>query len=902
MKPPTNPPTNPDTALDRAVAAVAGEPVDPSAESAALDRVRRRLAASEARPAAGVPPVEEHRIHGCEGFRALLPAYAAGALAEPKRLLVEDHLRECVPCRRAYRELGASAPRTAGARVVHRAAAGRTARLALAAGLGLFVAGAGALWLTGNLMGPDASASVRTIQGELYRVTGDGAVAAAAGERIARGETVRTGPASGAVFVLADGSRVELAERSELALARRRDGVALELARGSLIVEAARQADGHLYVATADCEVAVVGTIFSVRHGDKGSRVSVLEGEVQVEHGARHAVLRPGDQVSTSERLSHVPVGRDFAWSRDAERYAELSAALAALGRELDQTLAVAGIRTSTRLLDLAPADTAIYAGIPNLSASVAEAWEIVTARVAENPALADWWAERFGAAGADEIDRAIAELTRFGDHLGEEIAVAIDARAVEGPAAGSPSGSAAPLLLAEVDDPAAFAALLDEEIARLNAEHAGAVRVVRVADPRAAVPLPADALGVWLAGDLIAASPRLERLAALAATLDSGENAFVDTSFHDRLAAVYAEGAGWLLGVDLETILAADAEGGHERETLERVGLADVEHLVFESETVADATESRATFAFSRERRGIASWLGAPAPIGAFDFVSPEARVAVAATLKEPTGMLDDILAVAAGEDSGALARIAELEAELGLSIRDDLALSLGGEVAFAIDGPLLPTPGWILVLEVADRERLLAAADRLLVAYNREAAADGRPGLALVQQESGGRVDYALERAGAGAIVTLAFEDGYLLAGPSAAMLGEAVARRAAGVTLASSEAFVQRLPRDGETHYSAVAWQSLGGSLGSIGALLSGGAISPEERERLDAAAAEVGPTLAVAYGGADRLTFATSGGRGPLGLSLETLLSWAARGAPAAPAEEESRQETPAADAA
>ena len=112
---------------------------------------------------------------------------------------------------------------------------------------------------------------------------------AVAGERIAGSQLVRTAQGSGAVLELADGSRIELAERSELGLGRRWDGTILELERGSLIVEAAEQRRGHLYVDTGDCRVSVVGTIFSVNHGAKGSRVSVIEGEVHVQPGRASA-------------------------------------------------------------------------------------------------------------------------------------------------------------------------------------------------------------------------------------------------------------------------------------------------------------------------------------------------------------------------------------------------------------------------------------------------------------------------------------------------------------------------------------------------------------------------------------------------------------------------------------
>ena len=318
-------------------------------------------------------------------------------------------------------------------------------------------------------LGAAPSVTVRSISGELAVVAGGEVRPAVAGERIAGSQLVRTAKGSGAVLELADGSRIELAERSELGLGRRWDGTILDLERGSLIVEAAKQRRGHLYVDTGDCRVSVVGTIFSVNHGAKGSRVSVIEGEVHVRQGGELAVLLPGQQLATGNRLAAVSVAEEISWSRDAARYRERLAALKSLGRELDLALVPESARTSTRLLDLVPAGTGVYVALPNLSQSLGGAWQLVQARVAENPVLAEWWSEHFANPQDEaEISQAITELQRFGGELGEEIVVAVDPTA-----GGDGSGGAdehAPLLLAEVRDPARFSPLLDEEIARLNA------------------------------------------------------------------------------------------------------------------------------------------------------------------------------------------------------------------------------------------------------------------------------------------------------------------------------------------------------------------------------------------------------------------------------------------------
>ncbi len=893
--------------LDAAIAATRDEKLDEGTVEAAGARVWNRLTEElDASPSGAVAAAEEaHRIQGCAGFRALVPAYLAGALAEPKRLLLEDHSRECLGCRKAL----AAARRGEGGSVRGRAelpAPTRGAwRWAIAATLAAAALAGGLLvWRSGWApLGASVSAQVRSIQGELVLVTAEHLRPAVAGERLERAQAVRTAKDSGAILALPDGTRVELAERSELSLDRRWDGTVLRLARGSVIVEAAEQRSGHLYVETGDCLVSVVGTVFSVNHGAKGSRVSVLAGEVQVAQGAQHAVLRPGDQLTTNPRLAMIPLEREISWSRDAARYRERLAALKSLGHELDRTLAVAN-RNSTRLLDLAPAGTGIYVALPNLSQSLADAWQIVEQRVAENEALAAWWQERFGDGNAQqEIAEALGEIRRFGAELGPEIVVAVDL--------GTGAGAEAPVFLAEVNDPARLSTLLDEEIARLNASAEEGGRVRRITDPSAeSEPGPHELL-VWLAGDLLLASPSAARLATLQGEIDGGGNPFVSTPFHARLAEVYGEGTSWLVGVDVASLLAHQRAGGAgnaEAATLDRLGLSEVDHLILESHGNGDETQNRAVVTFSDDRRGLASWLAEPAPVGALEYVSPDAHLAVGGLLKEPSTMLDDLLALVSSDDARALAHLAELEATYGLSLREDIAATLGGDFAFAFDGPWLPEPAWKLVLEVADEGRLQGTLATLVEAWNRDAAAEGRPLLAWRQEALDGQVVRTLTTGDGRELVHLLFHDGYLLVGPSRALLLEAVATRAAGVTLPASQRFVDLLPEDGEIHFSGVAYQNLGDSVGALGSLLEqrapGAPGMPNEGavSRLEGLLGDTGPSLAVAYGSPRRVTVVTRGGQGVLGFSLERLLALsegaAGRGPAATPAAARAGVETPA----
>jgi uncharacterized protein (TIGR03435 family) len=156
--------------------------------------------------------------------------------------------------------------------------------------------------------------------GASLRVTGDDAVLEIAGgssSRIGAGQIVKA-IGDGSMLALPDGSRVEMRAQSELAWARADDGLTIRLRTGSIIVNAAKQRSGHLYVQTKDMTVAVVGTVFLVNAEKDGSRVAVIEGEVRVQEGTIETRLRPGEQVATSRTAAARPLKEEIAWSRDA--------------------------------------------------------------------------------------------------------------------------------------------------------------------------------------------------------------------------------------------------------------------------------------------------------------------------------------------------------------------------------------------------------------------------------------------------------------------------------------------------------------------------------------------------------------------------------------------------------
>jgi len=171
--------------------------------------------------------------------------------------------------------------------------------------------------------GIDAHAVVESADGSLSRVSAEKTQVVHAGERIEAGEVLRSN-AVGARIALADTSRVELRAGSEFSLERADDGVRIHLFKGGLIINAAKQLAGHLYVLTKDVAVSVVGTVFMVNAEEEGSRVAVIEGEVRVQQGKAEKTLLPGQQLSTNASMKVLPVKEELSWSQSAPEHIAL--------------------------------------------------------------------------------------------------------------------------------------------------------------------------------------------------------------------------------------------------------------------------------------------------------------------------------------------------------------------------------------------------------------------------------------------------------------------------------------------------------------------------------------------------------------------------------------------------
>ena len=204
---------------------------------------------------------------------------------------------------------------------------------------------------------------------------------------------------------------------------------------------------------------------------------------------------------------------------------------------------------------------------------------------------------------------------------------------------------------------------------------------------------------------------------------------------------------------------------------------------------------------------------------------------------------------------------------------MRSDFAAPLGGDYAFAIDGPILPTPSWKLVIQVNDPAHLQQTFEQVVTEVNKQLVKEGKQGLEWDQADSGGRTFYTLRSKDFGGIeVNYVMANGYLIAGPTRALVDQALRFHDSGSTLLHSSQFTAGLPADGNVNFSALIYQNIA-PIAQRFASQSGNSSGPQRALTM---AATMEPTLAYAYAFGDRIEFAANTEGGPFGLSPATLL--------------------------
>jgi hypothetical protein len=494
------------------------------------------------------------------------------------------------------------------------------------------------------------------------------------------------------------------------------------------------------------------------------------------------------------------------------------------------------------------PADTFLYAAIPNVGGTITEAKRLFDNRLAESDVLRQWWQQK-DIASNGQFDHLVDQVSAISSYLGDEIVVSVG-----GDAAGLHAG---PVFLAQIKQ-AGLAAYLQN-----NLPAGSHVQIVSAGSAPAA---GNNALFLDLDNNILVASPSAEQLKRVEAVVQQvSAGAFTATPFYARIGKIYDNGASYFLAANLEQITSKSV--GNAKAGIP-AGFNNVQYLVLERKAMNGDTEMKAAVSFAGARQGIASWLGAPSPAGSLDFVSPDAAFAASMIMKSPRAMMQELLGFAAGNDANFTSDLNNFETHAGVNLLNDVAAPLGTDVTMAMDAGLAP----ILAIEVNDPTHLQQTLQTFVQQFNLQAP-EKVGALVLNSVQVNGRTFYSLSTAKAPALAAYyTYVDGYLLASSSQANVLTAIQNKQTGHTLVESQNFQSKLPADGYPNFSAMIYTNMNSSLGDLAKQIQ--PSGQEQQQVLGALLSKGGSGLVCVYGEPDRIVASTRGSF--LGFDLGTLV--------------------------
>ena len=344
-------------------------------------------------------------------------------------------------------------------------------------------------------------------------------------------------------------------------------------------------------------------------------------------------------------------------------------------GREVDAQCSLPPPRSDSRLLPLQQNSTVFYAALPNYGEAAHQVLTIFQQELRDSAVLPAWWERRERSTSEPTLEDAIETFYQLSLFLGDEITFSVGTEGRQGPSI---------QILAEIKKPGLSDFLL--QIAKRRSDPKPPFHLFNVRELASAKENgPPQEPMILVRPDLVLATLDLGELKRLNTHLDGNTRNFPSSQFGQRVAQAYAGGATVVGAFDLQSILKQVPPGNAQNQPVfQRTGFADVKYLVWEHKKIAGETASQMELSFNGPRHGIPAWLGTPGPLTSLEFVSPNALVAGAVRLSDPAQIFDDVEALATASNPQATATLAQMEAALKLSLKDDLLRYLGPQITF--------------------------------------------------------------------------------------------------------------------------------------------------------------------------------------------------------------------------
>jgi hypothetical protein len=474
----------------------------------------------------------------------------------------------------------------------------------------------------------------------------------------------------------------------------------------------------------------------------------------------------------------------EMEWLQETLKDPELMKSVGHMTERLTNELQYPAPRTQSHILPRLSDSTMLYAAFPNYGQVLRQSLQIWQQELNGSAALKNFLQKNKLDASEPKFEDTVQKIADFTDYLGDEMVFAASMKGKK------PSG----VLVAEVRKPGLkeFLGKIDQLLnTDASKEH------LRIFDPQqlqTATDAPNSGLTVLVRPDFMVIGGSAATVREFNAQLDQGAASFASSSLGKRLGQAYQAGTNSVLAADLQRLMGLIPQGSPQAMQatmmLEKTGFGDAKYALVESRGTGKNSTNHMELVFNGPRHGVASWIAAPAALGALDFMSPKSSIAEAFRLKSPAQMFDDIVEIAGPM---AFQMLPQIEQQFNVNLKQDILSKLGGEIGFEMQTPpqvaapaqgmAAAQPNFKVMLSVTDANGLQQTLKRLMAqspVQPEEHVEDGVTFYSMAMPSA----------SGAGPEFNYFFLDGYLIVTTNRELAREAMNLHRTGGSLARAQ----------------------------------------------------------------------------------------------------------------
>jgi ferric-dicitrate binding protein FerR (iron transport regulator) len=628
-------------------------------------------------------------------------------------------------------------------------------------------------------------------------------------EAIAEGRRIKVGGGYAAFALAGEGNLLEVDADSQLTLHAWPDRTEVAMHRGRVWAHLPTDPALPFVVNTAHARVTATGTVFGVEDSPDRSVVRVAEGSVAIEAGGSATTLEAGATWISRDDAIAPPVRQSVAWSQYPDSLAALLPAEATaetVSVQLIQApaptppppVAPAAAPALGNLLDALPLDTRFYVELPDFPRLRGEFLGTDYKAVLREAAFRAWWQSVQG----EDFARTLRDEMRLGELL--QVVGLIEGQVV---AAVTEKGQF--VLIADCDGNAdAIRAIMEGLIFPDGRADAIPKQLEALAELNARLGFEGTQMVFGSQPGLVADTRH-----ALAAAEPTG---FTDGDFAKKIVT-NAGDAPLVVALDLASVLDIQGENlrQNDRNFYDLAGLGTLDYALMAPQALGRGIGQTARLGFKNKRAGMMNWLAEPRPMRSFDFFSEDAHFFAAAALRNPREALYDLMLNIPRE-------------EMALGMREivdycdahkEFLDSFGGEVAIALESPVLPVPNVKVVVEMRDPAAFQVFFDELIAGMLADinASFDGVARLETTDHKGRTIVSFVVD--GAPVEVSWAFVNDSLVLGPGPRFVADSIDVYESGRGIGASPRLLDLFPARTGSEFSLLVYQDIAKMLPAI-----------------------------------------------------------------------------------